>query len=67
MKLQTVLNKFTNEDFIITIDGLCDEMPFSEYKEEKKEDYWKKYKNREIKSFAILLTNDVPELCIALM
>jgi len=67
MKLQTFLNKFTNDDFILTVDGWCDEMPFSEYEEEKKMDYWKKYKDREIKSFAILTTNDRPELCIKLM
>lgn len=67
MKLQTFLNKFTNDDFILTVDGWCDEMPFSEYDEEKKMDYWKKYKDREIKSFAILTTNDRPELCIRLM
>jgi hypothetical protein len=67
MKLQTFLNKFTNDDFILTVDGWCDEMPFSEYEEEKKMDYWKKYKDREIKSFAILTTNDRPELCIRLM
>lgn len=66
MKLQTFLNKFTNDDFILTVDGWCNEMPFSEYDDEKKMDYWKKYKDREIKSFAILTTNDRPELCIAL-
>lgn len=67
MKLQTFLNKFTNEDFVITVEGWCYEMPFSEYKEEKKMDYWKKYKNRKIKSFAILTANDKPELYITLM
>lgn len=67
MKLQTFLNKCNNDDFILTVDGWCDEMPFSEYDEEKKMDYWKKYKDREIKSFAIFTTNDRPELCITLM
>ena len=64
MKLQTVLNKFTNDTFLITISGLCDEMRFSEYEELKKMDCWKDYKNCEVKSFAILLTNYNPELMI---
>jgi len=67
MKLQTFLNKFTNDDFMITVDGWCEEMWFSEYEEEKKMDYWKEFKDREIKSFAILTTNEKPELCIKLM
>lgn len=67
MKLQTFLNKFTNDDFMITVDGWCDEMWFSEYEKEKTMDYWKEYKDREIKSFAILTTNEKPELCIKLM
>ena len=66
MTLQSFLNKFSNDDFIITVSGWCDEMPFSEYVEEKKMDYWKKYKNRKIKSYAILITNESPELCITL-
>lgn len=66
MKLQTFLNKFTNDDFILTVDGWCDEMPFCEYSEEKKSNYWKNYKDREIESYAILTTNDRPELCIKL-
>lgn len=64
MKLQTVLNKFTNNNFLITINGLCDEMPFIEYEELKKMNCWKYYKNCEVKSFAILLTNYRPELMI---
>lgn len=67
MKLQTFLNKFTNDDFLLTVYGWCDEMPFSEYNEEKNMDYWKKYKNMEVKSFAILTTNDRPELCVKLV
>lgn len=68
MKLQTFLNKFTNDDFLLTVDGWCEEMPFSEYINEKENcTYWKNYKNREIKSFAILTTNDRPELCISLI
>jgi len=66
MRLQEVLNKFTNSDFIITVDGWCDELDFSEYEEEKKQDYWKKYKDRKVKGMAILTTNGRPELCIRL-
>lgn len=66
MKLQEFLNKFTNHDFLVTVDGLWDEMPFWEYEDEKKCKYWQEYKNREIKSFAILTTNEQPELCIRL-
>lgn len=66
MKLQELLNKFTNDDFIITVNGWCDELPFCEYEEEKKEKYWEKFKNKKIKSLAILTTNEMPELCITI-
>ena len=64
MKLQEVLNKFTNDDFLLTVNGWCDELPFSEYENEKKEEYWKKYRDKKVKSLAILTTNGMPELCI---
>ena len=66
MRLQEVLNKFTNSDFMITVDGWCDELSFWEYEEEKKQDYWKEYKDRKVKGMAILTTNGRPELCISL-
>ena len=66
MRLQEVLNKFTNDDFLITVDGMCDELPFWEYEKIKTEDYWQHYKNREIRTMAILTTNEMPELCISL-
>lgn len=66
MTLQTFLNKFLNCDFLITVPGWCDELHFSEYESEKNEDYWDKYKNRKIKSFALLTTNGLPELLIDL-
>ena len=66
MRLQEVLNKFTNADFLITVDGWCDELPFGEYEEEKKCEYWKKYKDRKIKGMSIITTNGRPELCIRL-
>lgn len=66
MKVQELLNKFTYSDFLLTCEGWCDELPFHKYEEEKKQEYWKKYKNRTIKSLAILTTNDRPELYIRL-
>ncbi|WP_418752286.1 hypothetical protein [Frisingicoccus sp.] len=64
MRLQEVLNKFTNIDFLLSVNGLCDEIPFDEYENEKEEAYWKKYKDRKVESMAILTTNERPELCI---
>ena len=66
MTLQTFLNKFTNDDFLLSVDGWCEELDFIHYESEKKQDYWNKYKNRKIKSFAIITTNMKPELCISL-
>lgn len=66
MKLRELLNKFTDDDFLITIDGLCDEMPFYEYEKEKQQDYWKEYQDRKVIGLAILETNGQPELCIDL-
>lgn len=64
MRLQEVLNKFSNTDFLITVNGWCDELPFGEYEDEKKMEYWKKYKNRKVRKMAILTTNGRPELVI---
>ncbi len=64
MRLQELLNKFTNSDFLISDNGWCDELSFYEYENEKKEEYWKNYKDKKVKSIALILTNDSPELCI---
>lgn len=66
MKLQELLNKFNGDGFLITVPGWCDELPFSEYEDEKKQPYWSKYKNRTVIGMSILTTNERPELCIAL-
>ncbi|KAB0575115.1 hypothetical protein EI53_02242 [Fusobacterium naviforme] len=66
MRLQELLNKFTNADFLLTVDGWCEELSFYDYEEEKREEYWKEYKNKKIKGLAILITNERPELCIEL-
>lgn len=67
MRLQELLNKFTNADFLITVNGWCDELSFYEYEDEKKEEYWKKYKDKKVKSMAILTTNGRPELCVTIL
>ena len=64
MKLKEVLNKFTNADFLLTVNGWCNELSFYEYEDEKKEEYWKKYKDKNVVSMAIITTNERPELCI---
>ena len=66
MRLQELLNKFTNVNFLLTVDGWCDELSFYEYEDEKKQEYWKKYKDRKVKNLAILTTNELPELCVTL-
>ena len=66
MRLQELLNKFTNAEFMITVDGMCEELSFYDYEEVKEHEYWKDYKNRKVKSMAIILTNECPELCIEL-
>lgn len=66
MRLSEVLNKFTNSDFLLTVNGWCDELHFSEYEDEKKEEYWKKYRDKKVLSMALLTTNDRPELCITI-
>lgn len=64
MRLQELLNKFTGSNFLLTVNGWCDELYFSEYENEKKEEYWKKYKDKKIISIAMLTTNGKPELRI---
>lgn len=66
MRVQELLNKFANDNFLITVDGWCEELSFREYENEKKQEYWKNLKNRKIASLAILTTNEQPELCISL-
>lgn len=65
MRLRDLLNKFTNTSFLLTINGVCDEW-YGGVAELKKEDYYKKYRDKRIKSLAILSTNDMPELLITI-
>lgn len=64
MRLQEVLNKFKNSDFLLTVNGWCDELYFCEYEDEKKQEYWKEFKDKKVADMAILTTNGRPELCI---
>lgn len=66
MRLQELLNKFTNCDFLLTVNGWCDELPFHEYEDEKNQHYWGKFKDRKVKSMAILTTNGRPELIVVI-
>lgn len=64
MRLRDVLNQFKNScDFLLTINGVCDEWMCGVH-ELPKEDYYKKYMNRRVRGMAILMTNFEPELCI---
>lgn len=63
MRLRDVLNKFTNSSFLLTINGVCDEW-YGGVEELKKEEYYKEYRDKTVKSMAILSTNDKPELII---
>lgn len=63
MRLRDVLNKFTNSSFLLTINGVCDEW-YGGVEELKKEAYYKEYRDKTVKSMAILSTNDKPELII---
>ena len=64
MRLQEVLNKFTNSDFLLTVNGWCNELSFCEYEDEKNQEYWKEFKDKKVTGMAILTTNGRPELCI---
>lgn len=66
MRLHEVLDKFTNPDFLLTVNGWCDELSFYEYEDEKKEEYWSDFKDKEVLSMSILSTNEMPELCITI-
>lgn len=63
MKLRTLLNKFTNSFFLLTIDGVCEEW-YGGVEEIKKEDYYKEYRDKKVLGIAILTTNMQPELKI---
>ena len=66
MRLQEVLNKFTNADFLLTVNGWCEELDFCDYEDEKERNYWKDFKNKRVTDLALLTTNGRPELCITM-
>lgn len=65
MRLRDVLNKFSNSDWLLTINGVCDEWHRGA-EELKKEDYYKEYRDKKVLKMAILTTNGMPELCITI-
>ena len=66
MKLQELLNKISNTDFLLTVPCLCDKFDFYYYGDLNKS-YWKEYKDTKIEHFAILRTSNFPELFIILV
>lgn len=66
MKLVEVLEKFSNNDFLLSVNGWCSEMGFWEFEVEKEQGYWYKFKDKEVLSMSILSTNEMPELCITI-
>ena len=67
MKLQELLNKISNTDFLLTVPGLCDKFDFNYYGDLKKESYRKEYKDTKIEHYAILRTSNFLELFIILV
>lgn len=63
MKLKEVINTFSNSNFLLTINGVCDEW-LCGIDELPNEEYYQKYKDKKILSMAILSTNETPELII---
>lgn len=66
MRLQELLDKIVNINFLLTVDGFCDEFPFWRFDELKQEDSWDNYKDRVVKSIQILEADSMPELWISL-
>lgn len=65
MRLRDVLNKFTNSAWLLTINGVCDEW-YGGVEELKKQDYYKDYRDKKVIRMSILMTNEMPELCITI-
>lgn len=63
MKLESIVSKFINSDFLLTVNGICNEW-YGGIEELPGQDYYDEYKDCEVKSFSIITTNDVPELII---
>lgn len=63
MRLKDIIDKFTNSNFLLTINGVCDEW-LNGIEELPEESYYHKYKDKKVLSMAILTTNEMPELVI---
>lgn len=65
MRLRDVLNKFTNSAWLLTINGVCDEW-YGGVEKLKEQDYYKDYRDKKVIRMSILMTNEMPELCITI-
>lgn len=65
MKLKDLLNKFTNDNFLLTINGICTEW-YGGSSGLPHEDYYIKYRDKKVIGIAIISTNMMPELCITI-
>ncbi len=68
MRLRDVLGKITGEFYLLTIDEICDELSCGEdvLNELREQDYYKKNRDRKVKSISVAMKNMRPELRIAL-
>ncbi len=68
MRLRDVLGKITGEFYLLTINGICDELSCGEdvLNELREQDYYKKNRDRKVKSISVAVKNMRPELRIAL-
>ncbi len=68
MRLRDVLGKITGEFYLLTIDEICDELSCGEdvLNELREQDYYKKNRDRKVKSISVAVKNMRPELRIAL-
>lgn len=68
MRLRDVLGKITGGFYLLTIDGICDELPCDcdVLKDLRKMDYYKKNRDRKVKGISAAVKNMRPELRIEL-
>lgn len=66
MKLQELLDKIVNVNFLLTVDGFCDQLPFWRFDTQKEEFDWVYFKDRVVKNIQILEVDGMPELWISL-
>lgn len=52
---EVISNNLTTTDFLLSVNNWSNELSFHDCEDEKKEKYWKKYKDKKVKSIAIIL------------